>query len=68
MKEIGLWGPRVQKAHADISVIGFGHIDLDVVMAHDEQVALSSDARRREIDSVIDAVCPQTALRNARTR
>jgi len=55
MKEIGLWGPKVQKAYANMGVIGFADIDLETVMAHDEDVATRMDDRRREIELVAGA-------------
>jgi hypothetical protein len=48
MKEIGLWGPRIRKAYADMGVIGFADVDLDAIAAHDEDVGESFD-RNREI-------------------
>ena len=49
MKDIGLWGPKVQKAYADMGVIGFADINLESVMAHDEKVGAEFDARNTEI-------------------
>ena len=60
VKEIGLWGPKIQKAYANMGVIGFADIDLEAVMAHDEDVAMSMDERRHEIETVADAAL-QTA-------
>ncbi|HXJ33030.1 MAG TPA: ferritin-like domain-containing protein [Candidatus Eisenbacteria bacterium] len=51
VKEIGLWGPRIQKAYADMGVIGFADVDLEAVATHDEQVGEDFD-RRREIARV----------------
>jgi len=52
MKEIGLWGPKVQRAYADMGVLGFADVDFDAVSARDEEVARSFDARRAEIHRV----------------
>jgi len=51
MKDIGLWGPRIRKAYADMGVLGFADADLEAVGAYDEQVGAEFD-RRREIESV----------------
>ena len=39
VKDIGLWGPKVQKAYADMGVIGFQDLDPDELSAQDEQIA-----------------------------
>jgi hypothetical protein len=54
MKDIGLWGPRIRKAYADMGILGFADTDLDAVSAYDEQVGEEFDRRRREVDDVID--------------
>jgi P-aminobenzoate N-oxygenase AurF len=51
MKEIGLWGPRIQKAYADMGVLGFADTDVEALSAHDEAVGESFD-RQREIERV----------------
>jgi hypothetical protein len=54
LKDIGLWGPRINNAFADMGVLGFESIDLDTVMSADEQTALDIDeARRAEVDNTI---------------
>lgn len=52
MKEIGLWGPKIRKAYADMDILGFADGDLDAIAAHDEAVGLDFDRRRTEVDSV----------------
>jgi len=52
MKEIGLWGPRIRRAYADMGVLGFADADLETVAAHDEQVGDEFDQQRREIARV----------------
>jgi hypothetical protein len=52
MKEIGLWGPKVQKAYADMGVLGFAETNIESVAEHDEQVGAEFDRRRREIEQV----------------
>jgi len=44
IKDIGLWGPRVRKAYADMGLLGYADADLDQLSAHDEQVAAGLDA------------------------
>ena len=56
LKDIGLWGPRIHNAFADMGVMGFESIDLDTVMAQDEQQAETIDEeRRRQVDDTITA-------------
>ena len=47
MKDIGLWGPRVQKAYADMGVLDFATIDAEALLENDAKVAEEFDARRR---------------------
>ncbi len=39
VKDIGLWGPRVQQAYADMGVLDFQDLDLDALSQNDEDVA-----------------------------
>lgn len=39
IKDIGLWGPRVQKAYNDMGVIAMAEIDLDELAERDQAVA-----------------------------
>jgi hypothetical protein len=48
MKEIGLWGPRIRKAYADMKVLGFADVDLEQLAAHDQSVGERFD-REREV-------------------
>ena len=43
VKDIGLWGPKVQKAYADMGVIQFQDLDPDALSAQDEQIARKLD-------------------------
>jgi hypothetical protein len=52
IKDIGLWGPRVRKAYADMDILGFADGDLDAFAQRDEDVALEMDARRAEVEKV----------------
>ena len=46
LKDIGLWGPRIRKAFADMGVLDFADTDLEAVMAEDERTAEQIDAAR----------------------
>lgn len=54
VKDIGLWGPRVTRAYADMGVIGFENADVEALGANDEEIATGLD-RRREIARVAEA-------------
>ena len=50
VKDIGLWGERLQKAYVDMGVFELGDSNLDLLMAQDEEIAEQLDAtgsRRR---------------------
>ncbi|MCB0926722.1 MAG: ferritin-like domain-containing protein [Mycolicibacterium insubricum] len=60
VKDIGLWGPKVRKAFADMGVIDMAGIDIDALMKADEDQAESLEqahaemARRAvEVDGII---------------
>ena len=44
VKDIGLWGPRIQKAYADMGVIQFQDADPDELSAQDEALARKLDS------------------------
>src|SRR5881296_2962817 len=46
VKDIGLWGPRIRKAYADMGVMAYADVDAEGLLAKDEQVAADFDARR----------------------
>ena len=46
IKDIGLWGPRIRKAYADMGVMAYADVDAEGLLARDEQVAADFDARR----------------------
>src|SRR5438105_10649043 len=46
VKDIGLWGSRVQKAYADMGVLEFADVDAEALLENDARVALDFDARR----------------------
>jgi hypothetical protein len=47
LRDIGLWGPRIQNAFTDMGVLDFANADLETVMAEDERTADELDALRR---------------------
>ncbi|MDX6391801.1 MAG: hypothetical protein QOJ73_2864 [Streptosporangiaceae bacterium] len=62
VKDIGLWGPKVQHAYADLGVLDSATVDLDAVMRDDEEIAERMDeeryaaelaARSAEVDAAV---------------
>jgi hypothetical protein len=64
VRDIGLWGPKVRHAYADLGVLEAAGTDLDALMRDDEQIAERIDqdkarydaemaARRAEVDTAI---------------
>jgi hypothetical protein len=49
VKDIGLWGDKVQKAYADMGVLDMASIDLDALMKSDEDAAELVDAEKAEM-------------------
>ena len=52
VKDIGLWGPRVQKAFADMGAIEFAGVDTDALLEQDNRVAEDFDAGRFVRESI----------------
>jgi hypothetical protein len=48
IKDIGLWGPKIRAAFADMGVIDFADSDIDAEMAGDEAAAEEFDRRHLE--------------------
>lgn len=46
VKDIGLWGPRLQQAYVDLGVLDLGDSNLDALMRQDEEIAEHLDAER----------------------
>ncbi|MFD7614953.1 ferritin-like domain-containing protein [Streptomyces sp. NPDC059828] len=46
VKDIGLWGERLQRAYVDMGVFELGDSNLDLLMSQDEQVAEELDKER----------------------
>ncbi|HET6636781.1 MAG TPA: diiron oxygenase [Streptomyces sp.] len=60
LKEIGMFGPRVQQALQKMGVLGFQNVDEEALRALDDKAAVDAltrrelDERRRDIENVID--------------
>ncbi|MCU1692767.1 MAG: hypothetical protein JWM64_1858 [Frankiales bacterium] len=52
VKDIGLWGPKVQAAYQDMGVFEMGGADLDALMKDDEDVAERIDRDKAEAREV----------------
>jgi len=50
IKDIGLWGEKVQKAYADMGVLDYAGANLEQLMSNDEQTAEQIDAEKRAAD------------------
>jgi len=55
VKDIGLWGNKIQSAYGDMGILGFGNIDIDAMQANDMKVAEEHDERRKYVDAAIEA-------------
>jgi hypothetical protein len=56
LKDVGLFGTRVQAAFADMGVLGYSAVDLDALMSDDERAAAEIDAARRsQVEETIAA-------------
>jgi hypothetical protein len=45
IRDIGLWGPRIRRAYAEMGILGFAEVDIESLMKEDERVAETFDAR-----------------------
>ena len=63
VRDIGLWGPKVQQAYADLGVLEAADSDLEALMRDDEHIAERIErehaaefaARQAEVDAAIDS-------------
>src|SRR5512135_2728712 len=46
IKDIGLWGPKVRRAYADMGVLDYAAVSLDTLMSADERTAEQVDAEQ----------------------
>jgi hypothetical protein len=59
VKDIGLWGEKIQKAYADMGVLDYAAVDIDAVMRQDEDIADRIDeekALRARADQVHETI------------
>lgn len=54
VKDIGLWGDKIQGAYRDMGVLGFASVDVEAMQEQDNAIAEEHDARRGYVDSVIE--------------
>lgn len=47
LRDVGLFGDKLQRAFGELGVLGFTAVDLDQLMEHDEKLAEEVDAARR---------------------
>jgi hypothetical protein len=67
VKDIGLWGPKIQKAYTDMGVIQFQDMDPDSLSAQDEQLARKLDSStglspEAEASASLAGIDPKRAL------
>jgi hypothetical protein len=51
VKDIGLWGEKVQKAYAEMGVLDMAGVDLGALMKQDEDIAEALDREKRELEA-----------------
>jgi hypothetical protein len=54
VKDIGLWGDYIRKGYEEMGVIEYAKADVQKLQDEDETIAQQFDARRRDIQRVID--------------
>jgi len=54
VKDIGLWGPVIQKGYTDMGIIGFANTDVQALQDSDDTIAKEHDARKAYVESVMD--------------
>jgi hypothetical protein len=52
IKDIGLWGPKIRKAYAEMNILGYAETDVAAMSEEDERVAVDFDKARAEIERV----------------
>jgi P-aminobenzoate N-oxygenase AurF len=69
VRDIGLWGERLQRAYVDMGVLEMGDANLDLLMRQDEDIAEALDAERFRAEEearkaeVHEAIAQGAALR-----
>jgi hypothetical protein len=46
LRDIGLWGPRIRSAFADMGVLAFADADIEQLVSEDEAIAEEIDQER----------------------
>jgi len=46
IKDIGLWGPKIRRAYANMGIIGYADVDTEELTRNDERVDEEFDTRR----------------------
>src|SRR2546430_1186904 len=46
IKDIGLWGPKIRRAYANMGIMGYAEVDTEELTRNDERVAEEFDRRR----------------------
>ncbi len=54
VKDIGLWGPIIQKGYEDMGIIGYAATDVQALQDSDDTIAKEFDSRRSYVQSVVD--------------
>ncbi|MGQ4807595.1 hypothetical protein NKDENANG_00949 [Candidatus Entotheonellaceae bacterium PAL068K] len=52
IRDIGLWGPKVRKAYAQMDLLGFAEMDTETLLDADQKVAEAFDARRQVEETI----------------
>jgi len=52
VKDIGLWGPKIQEGYGKMGVLAFASVDIDALQANDDQIARDFDARRKHVQEI----------------
>lgn len=54
VKDIGLWGDKIQEGYGKMGVLDFANVDIDAMQQQDEDIAKEYDARREHIKEIAD--------------
>jgi len=54
VKDVGLWGEKVRNGYEQMGVMGYAQTDVQALQDEDEHIARQHDARRADIQRVID--------------
>ena len=53
VKDIGLWGPKIQKAYADMGILQYGDLDSEEMFARDNMVAEAFDRGETDVEKML---------------